>query len=137
MRTLKPQRILVADDNPVFREALAQRLRTLGHDVITAETGERAFLVLRNWSRPIGWLYTRAALPGLIDGWILADEYHDTYRNRKVILSGTDARVSSQGDPVLRQPTLGAVFKALCQTLATTEARSSTATEPDDAQQAA
>jgi DNA-binding NtrC family response regulator len=137
MRTLKPQRILVADDNPVFREALAQRLRTLGHDVITAETGERAFLVLRDWSRPIGWLYTRAALPGLIDGWILADEYHDTYRNRKVILSGTDARVSSQGDPVLRQPTPGAVFKALCQTLATTGALSSTATEPDDAQQAA
>jgi DNA-binding response OmpR family regulator len=71
MRTLEPQRILVADDNPIFRETLAQRLRILGHDVITAETGERAFLILRDWSRPIGWLDTRAALPGLIDGWIL------------------------------------------------------------------
>ncbi len=130
MGTLNPQRILVADDNPIFRETLAQRLRILGHDVITAETGERAFLILRDWSRPIGWLYTRAALPGLIDGWILADEYHDTYKNRKVILSGTDARVSSQGDPVLRQPSPAAVLKALCQTLAT-------ATEPVDAQQAA
>jgi CheY-like chemotaxis protein len=137
MRTLKPQRILIADHNPIFRETLAQRLRTLGHDVITAETGERAFLILRDWSRPIGWLYTRAALPGLIDGWILADEYHDTHRNRKVILSGTDERVSSQGDPVLRQPTPAAVFNALCQTLAVEEALISTATEPDVAQQAA
>ena len=130
MRTLKPQRILVVDDNPIFRETLAQRLRILGCDVITAETGVRAFLILRDWSRPVGWLYTRAALPGLIDGWILADEYHDTYKNRKVILSGSDARVSSQGDPVLGQPTPAAVLKALCHTLVT-------ATEPVDAQQAA
>jgi CheY-like chemotaxis protein len=137
MSTLKPQRILVADHNLIFRETLAQRLRTLGHDVISAESGERAFLILRDWSHPIEWLYTRAALPGLIDGWILADEYHDMYRNRKVILSGTDARVSSQGDPVLGQPTPATVFEALCQALATEEALISTATEPDDAQQAA
>jgi CheY-like chemotaxis protein len=137
MRTLKPQRILIADHNPIFRETLAQRLRTLGHEVITAETGERAFLILRDWSRPIEWLYTRAALPGLIDGWILADEYHDTYRSRKVILSGTEARVSSQGDPVLRQPTPAAAFKAICQTLATEEPLVSTATEPKDVQQVA
>jgi hypothetical protein len=38
--------------------------------------------------------------------------------------------VSSQGDPILGQPTPAAVLKALCQTLAT-------ATEPVDAQQAA
>jgi hypothetical protein len=79
---------------------------------------------------PLGG-FTRGPLcQSLIDGWSLADEYHDMYKNRKVIWSGIDARVSSQGDPVLRQPTPAAVLKALCQTLAT-------ATEPVDAQQAA
>ena len=67
-----PQRILIVDDNPDFRERLAHCLRDQGHEVITAETGERAFVVLRDREHPIDWLYTRASLPGLIDGWILA-----------------------------------------------------------------
>ena len=121
---------MVVDDNPIFRENTRATAAILGCDVITAETGVRAFLILRDWSRPVGWLYTRAALPGLIAGWILADEHHDTYKNRKVILSGSDARVSSQGDPVLGQPTPAAVLKALCHTLVT-------ATEPVDAHQVA
>jgi CheY-like chemotaxis protein len=53
MSNVNPQRILIADDNPTFRETLAQCLRARGHDVIVAETGERAFLALCNRSRPI------------------------------------------------------------------------------------
>ena len=63
-----PQRILIVDDNPDFRKRLAHCLRDQGHEVITAETGERAFVVLRDREHPIDWLYTRASLPGLIDG---------------------------------------------------------------------
>ena len=86
--------------------------------VITAETGTRAFLVLRDFSRAIDWLYTRAALPGLIDGWILADAYHDRHADRPVILAGAAAGLSSQGDIVLNQPTPKAVFDALRRALA-------------------
>ena len=68
MSTNERERILVVDDNHIFRETLAQRLRDAGYQVATAETGERAFLALRDWSRPVGWLYTRAKLPCLIDG---------------------------------------------------------------------
>ncbi len=56
MSATRSQRILIADNNPDVREKLAGCLRALGHDVITAATGERAFLALRDWSRPIDWL---------------------------------------------------------------------------------
>ncbi|PVE21988.1 response regulator [Microvirga sp. KLBC 81] len=113
MNAANPQRILIADDNPDFRERLAHCLRARGHDVITAETGERAFLALRDWRRPIDWLYTRATLPGLIDGWILADEYHETHQNRAAVISGAETRISSRGDIVLKQPMPPTAFEAI------------------------
>ena len=113
MGATKPQRILIADNNPDVREKLARCLRARGHDVITAATGERAFLALRDWSRPIDWLYTRAALPGLIDGWILADEYDETHRNRTVVISGPEARIPPRGDVVLNQPMPPTAFEVI------------------------
>ena len=126
MSTVKPQRILIADDNPIMRETLAQWLRTQAHEVVTADTGERAFLVLRDWSHPIGWLYTRAVLPGLVDGWILADEYHDMHGNRPVILAGAEQLISSRGDRVLKQTTAVAVFDAIHRALVAAETVTST-----------
>jgi DNA-binding NtrC family response regulator len=137
MTTLGPQRILVADDNAIFRETLAQSLRAQGHEVITPDTGVNAFLALRDRSRPIGWLYAPVVLPGLIDGWILADAYHEMHKDRAVILSGAEARVSAQGDIVLNQPTLTAAFKAICNALSAHKAAMSPAVEPIDVRQAA
>ena len=113
MSTNEHERILVVDDNHIFRETLAQRLRESGYQVATAETGERAFLALRDWSRPVGWLYTRAKLPCLIDGWILADEYHDSHAGRAVIIAAPEARISRQGDIILQQPSLTTVLDTL------------------------
>ena len=132
MSAVKPQRILIADDNPIMRETLAQWLSAQAHEVITADTGERAFLALRDWSHPIGWLYTRAVLPGLVDGWILADQYHEVHENRVVILAGAEQRISSRGDLVLKQPTAVAVFNAIQQALVAAE----TATFTTDAAEA-
>jgi hypothetical protein len=78
----------IVGSNSDFRERLAHCLRSIGHHVITTGIGERAFVGLQGWSRPIDWLYTRAALPGLIDSWILADEYHETHRNRAAVIPG-------------------------------------------------
>jgi len=121
MNTVKPQRILIADDNPIMRETLAQWLRAQAHEVIAADTGKRAFLALRDWSHPISWLYTRVVLPGLIDGWILADQYHEVHGNRVVILAGAEQRISSRGDLVLKQPTAVTVFNAIHQALVAAE----------------
>jgi CheY-like chemotaxis protein len=106
-------RILVVDNNPIFRETLAQWLRAAGYDVSTADTGEHAFLILRDWQHHIDWLYTRAGLPILIDGWILADEYHDTYPTRPAVIAAREARSSSCGDIILGQPSPAAVLEII------------------------
>ncbi len=72
MSTNEHERILIVDDNPMSREVLVKWLRAAGHDVVAAASGEQAFVMLRDLQRPIGWFYTRATLPGPIDGWILA-----------------------------------------------------------------
>lgn len=113
MSTNEHERILIVDDNPMFVEVLMKRLRAADHDVVTAESGEQAFFMLRDRQRLIGWLYTRATLPGLIDGWILADEYHDTRPGRPVIIAAPQARPSRTGDTILAQPTPAAVMEAL------------------------
>ncbi|QRM27594.1 hypothetical protein [Microvirga sp. VF16] len=46
--------------------------------ILTADTGESAFYFLRDWDHLVDWLYTRANLLGPMDGWVLADEYHDS-----------------------------------------------------------
>jgi DNA-binding NtrC family response regulator len=113
MSTQEQDRILVVDDNPLFREALAQRLRDAGYKVISADTGERAFLALRDRSHPVDWLYTRANLPGLIDGWILADEYHDRHPDRAVVVAAPEARSSRRRDLILKQPALSSVLESV------------------------
>lgn len=105
--------ILVVDTNKVFREALTRWLRAIGCKVTTADTGEQAFLTLRDWQKPIDWLYARADLPVLIDGWILADEYHDSYPARPVVIAAPEARSSDHGDIILVQPNPAAVLEIL------------------------
>jgi hypothetical protein len=68
---------------------------------------------LRDCSRSIDWLYTRAALPGLIDSWILAGEYLDTHWNRAVVIPSTYTRTSPQSDIVLIQPIPPTAFDAI------------------------
>ena len=132
------ERILVVDDNHIFRETLAQRLRDIGFRVATAETGEGAFIVLRDWSRPIDWLYTRSSLPGLVDGWILADEYHDSHAHRAVIIAAPEARMSRRGDIVLKQPALAAVLDSLRHAIDADRSRTATAQlDASDRQRAA
>lgn len=113
---LAQEHILVVDGNPMFRETLAHRLRAMGYDIIVAETGERALLILRDWSRPIGWLYTRAELPGLVDGWILSDEYHRTHAGRAVVVAGSAAR-QCPCHTVLKEPTPALVSDAIRQAM--------------------
>jgi DNA-binding NtrC family response regulator len=105
--------VLIVDSNPGFCERLAQECRAANYTVLTADLGERAFLILRHWHHQIGWLYSRAALPGLIDGWILADQYHDAHPNRPVIIAAHNARFSARGDIVLKEPTVTIVSETI------------------------
>ncbi|EIM24495.1 response regulator [Microvirga lotononidis] len=118
MDTNRRDRILVADHNPIFRETLAWRLRAAGYEVTTADTGEHAFLALRDWQHPVDWLYASAGLPILIDGWILADEYHDTCPTRPVVIAAQQVRPSQNGDIILAQPSPASVLEIIRELIA-------------------
>lgn len=106
-------RILIADTNTSFREALSQHLRASGFEVVTASTGQSAFALLRDWNRPVDWLYARADLQDLVDGWILADEFRDSHPHRAAVIASSSERVSGQGHVVLKEPPLEAALGAI------------------------
>jgi CheY-like chemotaxis protein len=132
-----PDRILVADNNPLFRETLALWLMGAGYEVMTADTGEHAFTKLRDRQHPVGWLYTRASLPLLIDGWILASEFHDAYPKRPVVIAAPDARRSACGDIILQQPSPAIVLATIRELTIAIRTSAASAIEPCSQQHAA
>ncbi|ANY83735.1 hypothetical protein BB934_36480 (plasmid) [Microvirga ossetica] len=113
MNKTEQKRILLVDTNPLFLKRLALELRARNLDVVATGSGAQAFHFLRDWDRPIDWLFSRATLPGLIDGWILADEYHDSHPNRGAVIAASQARVSAQGHIILKDPSPTAVLDTM------------------------
>jgi CheY-like chemotaxis protein len=61
-------------------------LEQSGCQVLTASSGERALLILREEREGIDWLVSKASLPGLVCGSLLADEYQSFHPRRPAIL---------------------------------------------------
>ena len=78
--------VLVVEDDGISRELIAQVLQTGGFDVIAASTGEQALLALCQQGDEIDWLVSKIKLPGLVCGWLLADEYHTHHPDRPTLL---------------------------------------------------
>jgi DNA-binding NtrC family response regulator len=117
MNSPKQERILLVDNNLLLLERIASELRAKSFDVVTTDSGLQAFHHIRNRSCPIDWLFTRATLSGLIDGWILADEYHDEHSDRAAVIASSHMRVSTQGHIVLKDPSPTAVIEAMRRTI--------------------
>ena len=114
----KKPRVLVVDPSPMSGQLTAESLQSEGYDVVAAATGERALILLREWPRRIDWLYTAIELPGLVDGWIVADEYHQTHPSRSVIYAdGRSVERRTRPNAVFLQAPVppGAVLRALRQ----------------------
>ena len=79
------ERVLVVDDDPETRESVGEALERAGFAPTLAATGEQGLVLLREWPQRIDWLYTKAELPGLVDGWILAEEFHQAHPSRPVL----------------------------------------------------
>ena len=75
-------RVLVVDDNEVNREVVAEMLRRLGHDVVTAADGEEALAMLT--SRPFEAVFMDVQLPG-IDGLEVTRRFRATTRATPII----------------------------------------------------
>src|SRR5215207_2312316 len=78
--------VLVVENDPVTRELLETALQTAGCQVLAVPTGNTGLLLLCQQQARIDWLVTRVRLPGLVDSWLLADEYHRHNPDRPVIL---------------------------------------------------
>src|SRR3954452_16887230 len=110
MSTTNQDHSLLVDTNPLFLERLAQELWARHFDVVGTGSGEQAFHVLRDWTHPIDWLFSRATKPGLFDGWVLADDYHDNHPALAAVLAASQARGSAQGYIALEDPSPAAVL---------------------------
>jgi CheY-like chemotaxis protein len=78
--------VLVVENDPITRELLENILHTAGCQVLAVSTGNAGLLSLCQLQAQIDWLVTRVRFPGLVDGWLLADEYHRHNPDRPVVV---------------------------------------------------
>ena len=80
-------RVLVVENEPIAREILGDLLKMAGYDVLSARTGEQALLTLVQERGRIDCLFTAVELPGLVDGWMLAEEFRVTRATMPVVFA--------------------------------------------------
>jgi CheY-like chemotaxis protein len=78
--------ILVVEDSPKLREIVVKQLRSLGFQVIEADSAQRALdvIALRNG---IDLLFTDVVLPGEMDGCALARQIMASLPHAKILLT--------------------------------------------------
>jgi CheY-like chemotaxis protein len=77
--------ILVVEDEAMVRDVLVTELEEVGYKVVAVDTGERALSILQDRKQEIDWLFTDIRLPGLVDGWRVADEFRLNHPHRPVV----------------------------------------------------
>ncbi|HEX5867302.1 MAG TPA: response regulator [Beijerinckiaceae bacterium] len=101
------RRILVVEDDVVLRDMVVKGLQKSGYDVLSAETGEQALALLREWGGRIDWLFVDIRLPGVIDGWVVGSEFTLNHPLRPVIYASAYAPDFSRqvaGSVFMRKP---------------------------------
>ena len=98
-------RILVVEQEPIAREILADLLKMAGYDVLATHNGEQALLALMQERGRLDCLFTAVELPGLVDGWMLAEEFRSNDAARPVVFATGQERTdqAAAGDR-LRRP---------------------------------
>lgn len=96
-------RVLVVQDDAISRELIAHLLRMSGYEPLAADTGESGFTTIRRWRGRIDCLFSTIRLPGLIDGWIVGDEFRRLNPNRPILYV-------SDGSVGLRSNIPGAIY---------------------------
>ena len=81
----QPTTILVVEDEAMVQELLVLELEEVGYKVIAVDSGEKALAILQDRKQEIDWLFTDIRLPGVIDGWRVADEFRLNHPLRPVV----------------------------------------------------
>jgi DNA-binding NtrC family response regulator len=91
--------VLVVEPDAITRDLLQIALERAGFETKSAQTGERALLVLREDRAGVDWLVTRQVLPGLVDGPMLADEFHTHHPSHPVLIGPGATRCEPASEP--------------------------------------
>jgi hypothetical protein len=105
--------MLIANSDPILSEDLARDLWAGNHEVVRVDTSEQGFLIAGHRPHLNGWLYCHADLPGLVDGWILADQDRSVHPSRPGEIFVRNARSSTRCHIVLREPATATVLKTM------------------------
>ena len=91
MRTAaeRPTSVLVVEDDYISLEIITALFEHAGLKVHAASSGEAALTILRDRGATIDWLFTDVRLPGILDGWVVADEYRLRHPFRPVIYASS------------------------------------------------
>ena len=81
--------VLLVEDSYLLLEIVASLCAEQGIRVIEASSGEAALTVLRAQGGGIDWLFTDIRLPGLIDGWSVAEAFRSLHPDRPVVYTST------------------------------------------------
>jgi DNA-binding NtrC family response regulator len=95
MRQDSASKVLVVDDDAVAGALVAQLLQMAGFAVVTARTGEAALAQMIEQRDDIAWLVTKAKLPGLVCGLLLADEFSRWHPTHPVLVAGGFSAVAA------------------------------------------
>ena len=102
---LTPVRILVAEDEPLIRDTIAEELRTLGAVVIEAATAGEAWDYFAAGGRA-DLVFTDHRMPGEMTGAQLAIRIRTLYPLVKIILTSGTCGAQEWPGPILRKPYL-------------------------------
>lgn len=78
-------RVLIVEDNYLLLDVLTRACERSGSTVIAVSSGEAALMVIREMGAAIDWLCTDIDLPGLVDGWSVADAFRALHPGRPVV----------------------------------------------------
>lgn len=95
---LKPC-VLIVEDSYMLLELLVTLCEQHGVATLSASSGEAALTLLREHGARIDWLLTDIRLPGLVDGWSVAEAYRQIQPHRPVIYSSTTANLNHPAVP--------------------------------------
>ncbi|GJD63829.1 response regulator [Methylobacterium frigidaeris] len=91
--------VLIVEDSYMLLELLVTLCEQHGVETLTASSGEAALTLLRQHGARIDWLLTDIRLPGLVDGWSVAEAYRQIQPHRPVIYSSTTANLKHPAVP--------------------------------------
>ncbi|MFD1302147.1 response regulator [Methylobacterium marchantiae] len=115
-------KVLIVEDNYLLLDMLTTQCERAGLAVVAASSGEAALTLLRTHGRDLDWLLTDIHLPGMIDGWMVADVFRELRPDRPVIYASTNAhfeRRPLRGSLAVRKPFQVREIVALARMMAT------------------